>query len=247
MSQKTIDYEKKGRVAHVTLSRPDTGNAVDAQMTSELAEACRAVSQDEEVNVVVLRAAGDVFSVGDDPEQWEAAAGAADALAGVERVVVAAVNGDAFGSGLELALACDMRIASENARFCLPHVAYGRLPSGGGTQRLPRLVGRGKALEMLLSAEPIDAREALRIGLVNAVVSSDELQAHVDELAEKMAVQGRIALMYAKEAVTKGADLTLEQGLRLEADLYFLIHTTEDRSEGIKAFLEKRKPEFRGR
>lgn len=247
MAYETIAYERKGRIAYVTLDRPADNNAVDAQMSVELADVCRTINQDEGINVVVLKGAGDVFSSGGDPQDWEMAADASTALASIERVVIAAINGDAFGAGLELALACDIRIASENARFCLPHTAYGSIPSAGGTQRLPRLVGKGKALEMLLTAEAIDAQEALLSGLVNKVVSPDRLSQEVEELADRIAPQGRVALMYAKEAVTKGADLTLEQGLRLEADLYFLIHTTEDRLEGIRSFLEKRTPQFKGR
>lgn len=247
MTYETLAYEKKGRVACVTLNRPDDGNAVDAQMSVELADLCQKVNQDDDINVVIIRGAGEVFSAGGDPAQWEAAAEASAAVAGIERVVIAAVNGDAFGPGLELALACDIRVASENARFCLPHTAHGAIPSGGGTQRLPRLVGKGKAMEMLLTAEAVDAQEALRCGLVNKVVSAERLFQEADEIADRVAPQGRVALMFAKEAVTKGADLTLEQGLRLEADLYFLIHTTEDRTEGIRSFLEKRSPQFKGR
>jgi len=247
MAHETIAYERKGRIAYLTLDRPEDNNAVDAQMGVELADLCQRINQDEDINVVILKGAGDVFSSGGDPSRYGAAEAASAAVAGIERVVIAAINGDAFGAGLELALACDIRIASENARFCLPHTAYGSIPSGGGTQRLPRLVGKGKALEMLLTAEAIDAQEALRCGLVNKVVSPDGLFQEVEELAERVAPQGRVALMFAKEAVTKGADLTLEQGLRLEADLYFLIHTTEDRTEGIRSFLEKRPPQFKGR
>jgi enoyl-CoA hydratase len=161
-------------------------------------------------------------------------------------VAIAAINGDAWGEGLELALSCDIRIASEGARFCLPHTGYGLIPGGGGTQRLPRLVGKGKALEMTLTAEPIDAQEAFRTGLVNKVVPHDELLQEVEELAGRIIARAPIALRYAKEAVNKGLDLTLEQGLRLEADLYFLIQTTDDRMEGIRAFLEKRSPQFKG-
>jgi len=150
------------------------------------------------------------------------------------------------GQGLELALACDIRIAAEGAKFCLPHTSYGLIPSGGGTQRLPRLVGKGKALEMVLTAEPVDAEEAFRIGLVNKVVPSEKVLSEAEEVAKGITTKGPIALRYAKEAVNKGLDLTLEQGLRLEADLYFLIQTTADRMEGIRAFLEKRPPQFRG-
>lgn len=246
MTYKTIVYEKKGQIAYITLNRPGEKNAVDAQMSGELADACRMINQDDGINVVVLKAAGDVFSAGSDPRQSEAGGDASGAIAGLERVVLAAINGDAEGEGLELALACDIRIACEGAKFCMPHTSYGLIPRGGGTQRLPRLVGKGKALEMLLTAEPIDAQEAFRIGLVSKVVPSEVLLEEVDELANRIAPQGRIALMYAKEAVSKGSDLTLEQGLRLEADLYFLIQTTEDRMEGIRSFLEKRPPQFKG-
>lgn len=247
MTYETIVYQKRGRIASITLNRPQTRNSIDARMNGELADACDAVKQDDEINVVILKAAGKVFSAGEDPGQWVAAGDAARALASIECVVIAAINGDAWGEGLELALACDIRIASENATFCFPHARYGLVPRGGGTQRLPRAVGRGKALEMLLTAEPIDAQEALRTGLVSKVVPPGELLKDVEELAERIAPQGRIALMYTKEAVNRGADLALEQGLKLEADLYFLIQTTEDRMEGIRSFLEKRRPEFRGR
>lgn len=172
--------------------------------------------------------------------------GAPNAIASLERVAIAAIGGDALGEGLELALACDIRIASEKASFCLPHTGYGLIPSGGGTQRLPRLVGKGKALEMILTADPIDAREAFRIGLVNKVVPSEKLLSEAEELAKRIITKGPIALRYAKEAINKGLDLTLEQGLRLEADLYFLIQTTADRMEGIRAFMEKRPPQFKG-
>jgi enoyl-CoA hydratase/carnithine racemase len=161
--------------------------------------------------------------------------------------VIAAINGDATGQGLELALACDIRVATEASHFGLPHIKKGLIPWDGGTQRLSRLVGSGKTLEMILTGEMIDAQEALRIGLVNKVVPREELMKAVTGLAQEMASKGPIALRYAKEAIHKGMDLTLEQGLRLEADLYLLLHTTKDRSEGIKAFREKKVPRFEGR
>jgi enoyl-CoA hydratase/carnithine racemase len=157
-----------------------------------------------------------------------------------------AVNGDALGQGLELVLAGDIRVASENATFGFPDTAFGLIPQDGGTQRLPPLVGKTKALEMLFTAEPIDVQEARRIGLVNKVVSQEELMPTVMGLATTMTSKGPIALRYAKEAVHKGLDLTLAQGLRLEADLYLLLQTTRDRTEGIRAFLEKRTPQFKG-
>jgi len=147
---------------------------------------------------------------------------------------------------LELALACDMRIASEGSCFGLTHIRTGLVPWDGGTQRLSRLVGRAKAIEMILTGEVIDSHEALRIGLVNRVVSSDQLMTTAMEVAQEIASKGAIALRYTKEAVYKGMDLTLEQGLRLEADLYLLLHTTRDRTEGIQAFRNKRTPQFKG-
>lgn len=246
MHYETIIYEKTGQVCYITLNRPQVGNTINAQMTRELAGVCQMINGDEEINVVVLRAAGSVFSSGSVPQEWEAGCDASRAVASLERVTIAAIDGDAMGEGLELALSCDIRIASEKARFCLPHTAYGMIPGGGGTQRLPRLVGKGKALEIVLTAEPIDAEEAFRIGLVNKVVSSEELLSGVEEIANKIIAKAPIALRYAKEAVNKGLDLTMEQGLRLEADLYFLIQTTIDRMEGIRAFMEKRPPQFKG-
>ena len=246
MHYKTIIYEKKGQVCDITLNRPQLGNAINTQMTRELADVCRMINQDEEISVVILKGAGGAFSSGSEPQEWEAGCDASRALASLERVAIAAIDGDALGEGLELALACDIRIATERARFCLPHTAYGLIPGGGGTQRLPRLVGKGKALEMVLTAEPFDAQEAFRIGLVSKVVSPEELLQEAEEWAKRIITCGPIALRYAKEAVNKGLDLTLEQGLRLEADLYFLIQTTEDRMEGIRAFLEKRPPQFKG-
>ena len=246
MHYETIIYEKRGQVCYITLNRPQMENAINAQMTMELAEVCQMINGDEEISVVVLKAAGSVFSSGSDPQEWEAGCDASRAIASLERVIIATIDGDAVGEGLELALACDIRIASKKARFCFPQTAYGLIPGGGGTQRLPRLVGRGKALEVILTAEPIDAEEAFRIGLVNKVVSSEQLFSEAEELAKGIITKGPIALRYAKEAINKGLDLTMEQGLRLEADLYFLIQTTADRMEGIRAFMEKRPPQFRG-
>jgi enoyl-CoA hydratase len=171
----------------------------------------------------------------------------ASAIASIDRPVIAAINGDALGQGLELALSCDVRLAAQSARFGFPQVASGLMPRDGGTQWLPRIIGKGKALELILTGEIIDAEEALAIGLVSQVVPPPDLVATVEALAQKIARQAPIALRFIKEAVNKGLDLTLEQGLRLEADLYFLLHTTADRTEGIKAFLEKRRPQFKGR
>ena len=246
MHYKTIIHEKKGQVCYITLNRPQVGNAINSQMVKELADACQTINQDEEISVVVLKGAGGSFCSGKEPKEWSTVCDTPVAIASLERVTIAAIDGAALGEGFELALACDIRIASERASFCLPHTAHGLIPSGGGTQRLPRLVGKGKALEIVLTAEPIDAQEAFRIGLVSKVVSAEKLLQEAEEWVGRIISHGPIALRYAREAVHKGMDLTLEQGLRLEADLYFLIQTTSDRMEGIRAFKEKRPPQFKG-
>jgi enoyl-CoA hydratase len=160
--------------------------------------------------------------------------------------IIAAIRGYALGGGLELALACDLRIASEDAQLGLTEINLAIIPGGGGTQRLPRLVGRGRALEMILTGTRIDAREALRIGLVERVVPSADVLTAAQELARTLAQKAPVALRYAKEAVVKGLELPLADGLRLENDLATLLRTTEDRIEGAKAFLEKRRPRFTG-
>ena len=246
MSHETVIYEKKGQIGYITLNRPQAGNAINVEMARHLADVCQGINQDDEISVVILQAEGASFCLGSAPGEWESACDAPTAIASLGRVVIAAINGDALGEGLELALSCDIRIAAEGAKFCLPHTSYGLIPGGGGTQRLPRLAGKGKALEMILTAEPIDAAEAYRISLVNKVVAPGALAKEVEEMARKIISRGPIALRYCKEAANKGLDLTLEQGLRLEADLYFLVQTNADRMEGIRAFLEKRPPQFKG-
>ncbi len=259
MPYQTIRYSKKRHIATIKMGRPTAG-AISRELASELEEACARIEDDDAVYVVILTGTGSSYADFRDGKQGnippsgssDAVAGTyrsgpAAAIAGIDRPVIAAINGDALGEGLEIALSCDIRIASNKARFALPQVASGRLPMHGGTQRLPRIVGRGKALEMLLTAEIISAAEALEIGLVSNVVPSEELAAESQKLAETIAARGPVALRYLKEAVNKGLDMTLEQGLRLEADLYFLLHTTADRTEGVIAFREKRPPQFKAK
>jgi enoyl-CoA hydratase/carnithine racemase len=160
--------------------------------------------------------------------------------------VIAAIDGEASGVGLELALACDIRLASLSSRFSLPYIGRGLVPSDGATQRLPRLVGRAKAMELILTGETITARVALETGLVNRVLPQKELLPYALEMGREMAGKASLTLKYCKETVLKGLDMTLEQGLNLEGDLYFLLHTTADRTEGIRAFKEKRRPRFKG-
>ena len=258
-----VSYTETEHIAVVTLNSPEHGNIIDVSLAQELLDICLRISQNNEIYLVVITGAGDKFCIGNELEyltgtgmNLKAAVKklrdndiryeVASAIALIDRPVIAAINGDALGQGLELALACDIRYASETAHFGFPQTAAGLMPMDGGTQRLPRLIGKGKSLEMILSSEIIDAGEALNIGLVSQVILQKELMEKTMAFASGMAAKAPIAMRYVKEAVNKGMDLTLDQGVRLEADLYFLIHTTADRTEGIKAFQEKRKPQFKG-
>jgi enoyl-CoA hydratase len=248
MSYSTVIYTKQDHVAYITLNRPEAGNIINQQLAQEMEDVCRQINQDEAIYVVILTGAGDkAFCKGGELEKSGTICSAAATIASIDQPVIAAINGDALGQGLELALSCDIRLASDKAEFGFPQLAQGLVPSDGGTQRLPRIVGKGKALELILTTETITAQEAVEIGLVNKMVSGVNLAGEAEALAKTIAAKGPIALKFTKEAVNKGLDLTLEQGLRLEADLYFLIHTTADRTEGIKAFLGKRPPKFEGK
>jgi len=253
MSYKMLSFGKIGSIGLITINCPVVDNAINRRLCQELSGICSLVNQDEDVSILIVTGDGEkAFCVGlEKKESGESIFQrtlplVAEPVASLAIPVIAAINGDALGQGLELALACDIRIAVESARFGLPQVASGLMPWDGGTQRLPRLVGRGKAMEMLLTGQTVDASEAYRIGLVSKVVRREELMSTTMDFAQSLASGAPAALRYAKEAALKGMDLTLEQGLRLEADLYFLLQTTEDRTEGIKAFLEKRSPKFRG-
>jgi len=256
----TIRYEADDGVATVTLNRPDVHNAMNDAMRRELLRCFEALVTDEDVRVVVVTGAGArAFSAGADirefvapqvPTVFREHRRRIDFRAAMDRcpqVIIAAIGGYAFGGGLELALACDIRIAAADSRLGLTEVDLAIIPGGGGTQRLPRLVGRSKALEMILSAARIEAAEALRIGLVDRVVPAGEALKAGQELARVLAAKAPLALRYAKEAVVKGLDLPLADGIRLESDLATLLRTTEDRVEGAKAFLERRPPRWTGR
>jgi enoyl-CoA hydratase/carnithine racemase len=257
---------KKDRLAIVTLNRADRLNRLTRQMADCLAEMCGVIEEDAEVGVVILTAAGPVFSLGLDarsvsPEEWRElidtpaesvrhrhwALYGVEAVASLSKPVIAALNGDALGAGLELALACDIRVSREDARFGFPQVREGMIPMAGGTQRLPRIIGLAKALELIMTGEPIDADEARRIGLVSRVVQPLELQKIVEELAASILKGAPLAVRYGKEAVRQGSDLPFAEGARLEADLSLLLQATVDRAEGIRSFHEKRSPEFQGR
>ena len=248
MPAAAVLYIRKDHIAYITLNRPEADNVINRELARELEDICCQVNQDDEVYVVIIAGAGDgAFCAGSEFGRGEYTPGVATAVAGIDCPVIAAISGDALGQGLELALACDLRLAAEKAHFGFPQVARGLIPQDGGTQRLSRIVGRGKALEMILTTETISAAEAFDIGLVSQVIADEKLAQEAETLAGTMAARAPVALRFAKEAVNKGLDLTLEQGLRLEADLYFLLHTTVDRTEGITAFLKKRPPQFKGR
>ncbi len=243
-------------LARLTLARPDEANRIDSRTLIELTDAAAVIAATDAVSLVLLNADGRDFCLG-----WDAAArdelqaqlkdgtNALDpfgCLADLACPVLAVVNGRAHGAGLELALAADIRIAGADAAFALPELEDGRLPLAGGTQRLPRIIGRSRAAAMLLLAEPLDAHAALAAGLVSRLFPTQALDTEAAALAQRIASRGPIALRYAKEAVHNGLEMTLEHGLRYELDLSIILQTTADRAEGVRAFLEKRPPEFRG-
>jgi enoyl-CoA hydratase len=250
----TLNYQKADRVMMVSIIGPVDDQLKLARLSDELTELCDGITWDEEVRVVILAGVEEISFPAENEglskagnEETESFSSIAEPVAKLGKPVIAALNGNVSAQGLELALACDIRIASEKSRFGFPHIRAGLIPCDGGTQRLSRVVGKGKALEIILTGEMIDVQEAHRIDLVNTVLPSGELMTAVTKMAQEMASKGPIALQYIKEAVYKGMDLTLEQGLHLEADLYLLLHTTKDRIEGIQAFREKKPPKFDGR
>ena len=259
MAYEAIRYELTDGIATITLNRPAVHNAMNERMREELTACFGELARSEDARVIVVTGTGErAFSAGADirefvapqvPVRFRDGRRRVDFRAAMDRCpqpIIAAIRGFALGGGLELALACDIRIAGEDSQLGLTEVNLAIIPGGGGTQRLPRLVGRGKALEMILTGARIDAREALRIGLVERVVPATEVLSSAQALARTLAEKAPVALRYAKEAVVKGLGLPLEDGLRLENDLATLLRTTDDRIEGAKAFLEKRKPRFTG-
>ena len=260
MTDAPVLYEVADHVATVTLNRPAVRNAMNTALREAMTERFTALAADDDVRVIIVTGAGDkAFSAGADirefvaplvPTRFRAERRRLDFRQVMDRCpqpIIAAIRGIALGGGLELALACDVRIAGDDAVLGLTEVDLAIIPGGGGTQRLPRLVGRGKALEMILTAQRIDAAEALRIGLVERVVPAAEVMNAARTLARELAGKAPLALRYAKEAVVAGLELPLADGLRLEGDLSTLLRTTEDRLEGARAFLEKRKPDWKGR
>ena len=225
----TLIYEKKDGIAYVTLNRPESLNVYNIQMRDELYEILRAIKDDNEVKIGIFKGSGEkAFCAGADISEFLTAPPPVLArqvrwerdiwglFLNIPQPLIAALHGYVLGSGIEIALCCDIRIASQDVRFGLPEVGLGIIPAAGGTQTLPRLVGKGKALEMLLTNQWVDAEEAHRIGLVNQVVPKERLLQHAEEMAKKIASYDPVAVRYAKEAITKGLDLTLAQGLDLE-------------------------------
>jgi enoyl-CoA hydratase len=251
--------EKRDRVAIIKINRPKKLNALNIATRSEILTALDQLRDDESVRVVVITGEGEKsFIAGADISEFEGrtaltqrhvmrATRMFDSFEEFPKPVIAMINGFCLGGGCETALSCDLRIAADTAKFGQPEINLGIIPGGGGTQRLTRLVGEGKAMQLILTGEMIDAQEAHRIGLVNEVVPLAELEARVMAIANSIAEKSPIALRMAKEAVKGAARMNLREGLDHEIDLFALCFSSEDKEEGVKAFLEKRKPDFKGK
>jgi enoyl-CoA hydratase len=255
-----LTVERQAGVAVLTIQRPQRLNALDARTLEELGEAALDLQRDDSIHCIILTGAGDkAFVAGadinalasDTPESARRRAISGqqvfDLIEQLGKPVIAAVNGFALGGGCELAMACTLRIAADTARFGQPEISLGLIPGFAGTQRLPRLVGKTKAMEMILTGNPIGAQEALAIGLVNRVVPAADLMREAHGLAAELSMKAPIAARLAMEAVHQGLNMPFAEGCRLEAALFGMVTTTEDMREGTRAFLEKRKAEFKGR
>lgn len=253
-------YEKREGIAYVTLNRPKVRNALNKATWEDLRTAFEDARDDVTVRGIILTGAGDKsFIAGADISELatlsavQAEEGSRygqqvlDLIENLGKPVIAAVNGFALGGGCETAMACTIRLAVEHAKFGQPEVALGLLPGGGGTQRLPRLIGKGRALQLILSAGMIDAQEAYRIGLVNEVVPAANLIARAEEILKQIFANAPLAVKYSLEAVNKGLETSQSEGLSLEASFFGLLAATEDKKEGTQAFLQKRKAQFQGR
>lgn len=252
-----LRYEVKENIAWVTFTRPKALNALAADVLTEIAEVTEVIAEDPEVKVAIFTGEGKAFVAGADISEINALKdifiGREYSLGGQEVMnhiaalpvpTIAAINGYALGGGLELALACDLRVAAAGAKLGLPEVGLGLIPGFGGTQRLPRLIGAGRALDLILTGRHVAAEEALQLGLVNRV--ADDVVAAAAELAGQIMKNSPVALALAKEAVARGIDVPLPEALEIEADLFGMACTTHDMREGTTAFLEKRAPEFKG-
>ncbi len=259
MNYETILVEKRDKVAVLTINRPDKLNSLSSKVHEEGVAALEELRKDDSVRVVVITGAGEKsFIAGADISEFAGQTPVTqrnlfhektlfNTIDSFPKPVIAMVNGFCLGGGNELALACDIRTASENARFAQPEINLGIICGGGGTQRLTRLIGEGRAMEMILTGDMIDASKALQYGLVNHVFTQEELETKTLELAAKIAEKAPIALQMSKEAVKFASRSNLDEGLRREVDLFAICFSTEDKTEGVSAFLEKRKPNFQGK
>jgi len=258
MSEPHVQTTREGAVATVTIKRPDKRNALDARTRRELVDAFNALRTDDAVRVVVLTGSGKAFVSGVDVSEFVGQTPVTilhalihepaiiDTVDQFPKPVIAMINGYCLGSGNELAMACDIRVASEEAKFGQPEVNLGMIPGGGATQRLPRLVGMGRALTMMYTGQILDSTEALRIGLVDHVVPAKQLKARTQVLAEVIATKSPVALAMIKEATRAAVRAPLDDGVRHEQSLASVIFASKDMQEGLKAFLEKRQPKFTG-
>lgn len=255
MAFENIILEKEENIAVITFNRPEAMNALNNRTRAEFAQAIREVEADEAVKVLILTGSGKSFVAGSDIKEFNAttpytAHNIVRLGSMVEKLmkpVIAAVNGFCLGGGCEIAMACDIIIASEKAKFGQPEINLGIIPGGGGTQRLPRLIGSCRAKELIFTGDIIRADEADRLGLVNKVVPMDELMTVAREIAAKIASKSPAALKLAKQAINKGMQTSLQDGLDYEYEMYALALSLEDKAEGVSAFLEKRSPQFVGR
>jgi enoyl-CoA hydratase len=259
MTYQNILAETSNRISILTINRPDKRNALNQATRDEMLHALDLLEKSAESRVLVITGAGDkAFIAGADINEFEGrtALMQREAMKGLRifiaieefpKPVIAMINGFCLGGGLELALACDIRIACDTAKLGQPEINLGIIPGGGGTQRLTRLVGEGKAMELILTGDPVDAAHAKEIGLVNSVVTAADLRPTVLNLAARIAEKSPIALRMAKDAVKSAARMNLREGLERETDLFSLTFGSEDKAEGVRAFLEKRKPDFKGR
>lgn len=260
MNFNTMSYEKEDRIAVITLNRPMSMNAINSEFVDELDRILNEIAEDDEIGAVIITGSEKVFAAGADIKEVSSISTPVDAHSFVSRVqsvfnkieksekpFIAAVSGLALGGGCELALACDIRIAAENAMFGQPEIKIGVIPGGGGTQRLPRLIGLGRAKELLYTGDPIDAQEAYRVGLTNKVVPVESLMDEAKKMAGKFVKQPRFALRITKMVVNEGINMDLKSALAHEARCLELLFSTEDQKEGMKAFVEKRKPVFKNR
>ncbi|MCK4816993.1 enoyl-CoA hydratase/isomerase family protein [bacterium] len=256
---KTIMVEKKKGIGYLTLNRPEVRNAFTQKMIDEIRDALSFIDNDEEIRVLIITGAGKVFQAGADIVElsvmkpmdilrWnEGIVRINAALEKLRQPVIAAINGAAMGGGLELAISCTLRVIEESAKMAIPEVKLGIIPGTGGTQRLPRLIGKGRAAEILLTGEPIDAQEAYRIGLVNEVVPDGEAVNGAEEMARKIMANAPIAVEMAKDALEIGKDLPLEHAVQYSQKNCVTCFSTEDMKEGMSAFLERRKASFKGK